>query len=162
MPKSHPEKGGGRWRKFLGYVLSFCVGAMVLLVFLNAVLRYGFRSGIPEAEELSRYFFVWTIFLGAILAFRDNQHVSIDQMVKRFGGKARLLFDLIRDGCMICAFSVMVVGGISYMKTLGMTTGASTPIPLAFISVSVVICGLVMGLMVLRNLLRRFFRKTTE
>ena len=161
MDNSHPDKEADRWSRYLGYVLGLCLATMVLLVFLNAVLRYGFRSSIPEAEELSRYFFVWTIFLGVILAFRENKHVSVDLLIKRLGGRSKFVVDLVRDLLMLCAFAIMIVGGISYMNTLGMTTGASTPIPLSFISVSVPLSGLVMGLIVLRNLIQRLLGKTS-
>ena len=43
---------------------------MVVLVFGNVVLRYGFNSGITISEELSRWLLVWLTFLGAIVALR--------------------------------------------------------------------------------------------
>ena len=44
---------------------------MVVMVFGNVVLRYGFNSGITVSEELSRWLFVWMTFLGAIVALRN-------------------------------------------------------------------------------------------
>ena len=40
-------------------VLVFVLGAMVVMVFANVVLRYGFGSGITVSEEISRFLFVW-------------------------------------------------------------------------------------------------------
>ncbi|MEO5883317.1 MAG: TRAP transporter small permease subunit, partial [Caldimonas sp.] len=43
------------------------LATMVVLVFGNVVLRYGFNSGITASEELSRFLFVWLTFMGAVV-----------------------------------------------------------------------------------------------
>jgi len=49
-------------------LIALLLAGMVVLVFGNVVLRYAFNSGIPVSEELARWFFVWMVFLGAIVA----------------------------------------------------------------------------------------------
>ena len=39
-------------------LVSVVLISMVLMIFVNAVLRYAFNSGISATEELSRYAFV--------------------------------------------------------------------------------------------------------
>ena len=59
-----------RWvTKALETVIVVSLALMAILVFGNVVLRYAFDSGIAVSEELAWLFFVWLIFLGAILAF---------------------------------------------------------------------------------------------
>ena len=48
-------------------LVSVVLISMVLMIFVNAVLRYAFNSGISATEELSRYAFVWVSALGAVL-----------------------------------------------------------------------------------------------
>ena len=60
-----------------------CLGLMVVLVFGNVVLRYGFNTGITVSEELSRWAFVYVTFLGAIVAMREHAHLGVDSLVKR-------------------------------------------------------------------------------
>lgn len=40
-----------------------CIITMVVLVFGNVVLRYGFNESILISEEISRWAFVWLTFL---------------------------------------------------------------------------------------------------
>ena len=47
-----------RYCRLLDGVIAACLAAMVVLVFGNVVLRYGFNSGIAVSEELSRWLFV--------------------------------------------------------------------------------------------------------
>ncbi len=56
---------------------------MLVLVFGNVVLRYGFNSGITVSEELSRILFVWMTFLGAVVAMKDHAHLGVDSLTKR-------------------------------------------------------------------------------
>lgn len=66
------------------------LAGMVAMVFANVVLRYGFNSGLNISEEMSRYFFVWLTFTGAILAFRDHQHIGVETVVRLLGPKGRI------------------------------------------------------------------------
>ena len=67
----------------LKVAIALCLALMVILVFGNVVLRYGFNLGITISEELSRWLFIWLIFLGAIIAMREHGHLGVDSLVKR-------------------------------------------------------------------------------
>lgn len=67
----------------LGKVIAILLALMVVLVFGNVVLRYGFNSGITVSEELSRWMFVWLTFLGAIIAVREHGHLGTDFLIAR-------------------------------------------------------------------------------
>ena len=64
-------------------MMVICLALMVVMVFGNVVLRYGFNSGITASEELSRWLFVWMTFLGAIVALRNHGHLGTDTLVSR-------------------------------------------------------------------------------
>ena len=75
-----------------------CLALMVVLVFGNVVLRYGFNTGITVSEELSRWAFVYVTFLGAIVAMREHAHLGVDSLVKRLpplGKKICLVVSLL-------------------------------------------------------------------
>ncbi|ROZ69661.1 TRAP transporter small permease [Ramlibacter sp. WS9] len=69
-------------RLFSVLMVAF-LAAMVVMVFGNVVLRYGFNSGITVSEELSRWLFVWMTFLGAVVALRNHGHLGTDSLVSR-------------------------------------------------------------------------------
>jgi TRAP-type transport system small permease protein len=75
--------------RLLKLVIAGCLALMVVLVFGNVVLRYGFNSGITVSEELSRWLFVWMIFMGAVVALRRRAHLGVDSIVAMLpvGGK---------------------------------------------------------------------------
>ena len=68
----------------LSFLLAVLLAIMVVLVFGNVVLRYGFNSGILISEELSRWLFIWITFLGSIIALRENGHLGSNFIVRAF------------------------------------------------------------------------------
>ena len=78
----------------LKLIIVLCLASMVVLVFGNVVLRYAFNSGITVSEELSRWFFVWLVFLGAVIGMKEHGHLGMDSLVSRLpvaGKKACLI-----------------------------------------------------------------------
>jgi TRAP-type C4-dicarboxylate transport system permease small subunit len=64
-------------------LIALCLAIMVVLVFGNVVLRYGFNTGITVSEEVSRWLFVYLTFLGAIVALREHGHLGVNMLVAR-------------------------------------------------------------------------------
>ena len=69
--------------RLLSFLMVASLALMVVMVFGNVVLRYGFNSGIMVSEELSRWLFVWMTFLGALVALRSHSHLGTDMLVSR-------------------------------------------------------------------------------
>lgn len=94
--------------KGLEGLLVLLLAAMVVMVFGNVVLRYLFDTGIDVSEELSRYFFVWLTFIGAVVVGRENAHLGVETLVSRLGDKGRklcmVLSDLFIIGCCVVFF----------------------------------------------------------
>ena len=77
--------------KVVEAVIALFLALMVVLVFGNVVLRYGFNSGITVSEEVSRWLFIWVTFLGALVALKEHGHLGMDmvvQMLPPIGKKA--------------------------------------------------------------------------
>lgn len=89
-------------------LLVLMLSAMVIMVFGNVVLRYGFNSGLDFSEELSRFLFIWITFLGAIIAMRENGHLGLDTLIRllpRAGKKFCFgLSNLLMLGCCVLMF----------------------------------------------------------
>lgn len=96
--------------RLLEGLVVIILASMSCLVFLNVVLRYGFNSSINVTEEVSRYLFVWLAFLGAILAFKENQHVSVTMLTSRLKPFHRQVLSVITDAMMLFCCYLIVDG----------------------------------------------------
>jgi len=94
--------------KLLELLIVVAMVAMVIMVFGNVVLRYGFNSGIDISDEMSRYCFIWLIYIGAMVAMREKGHLGVDTLVKHLGvgGKKLCLFlsEALMLGCNVLFF----------------------------------------------------------
>lgn len=102
--------------KALEMLVVIILAAMSCLVFLNVVLRYGFNSSINVTEEVSRYLFVWLAFLGAILAFSENQHVSVTMLAAKLSESKRKILSLFTDAAMLFCCYLIVDGSWTQFK----------------------------------------------
>jgi TRAP-type C4-dicarboxylate transport system permease small subunit len=133
----------------LNYVTMSAIVAMVLLVFINVLLRYVFKFAITWSEELAVNLFVWVIFMGAILAMANNMHIAVDVFVKMAPKKAQKILSLIANSLVLVALYILVDGGYKVTLVVHKTISAATGLPFSFITVSMVISGVVMALIVL-------------
>ncbi|GAB6180022.1 TRAP transporter small permease [Desulfotomaculum defluvii] len=140
--------------KLVEYLMFFSLAGMVLLVFINAILRYFFETTFPPSEELARYLFVWTVFLGAITAYKDNQHVGVDLITSRLKGVTKKVVEIIGYLFVLIAVIVMAQGGIGFTVLSISSLGPATGIPFSFISVSYVIAAVMIGLMTINKIIK--------
>jgi TRAP-type C4-dicarboxylate transport system permease small subunit len=101
---------------FFGLLMVVALAFMVVMVFGNVVLRYGFNSSIAISEELSRWLFVWLTFIGAIVAVRRRLHLGSDLLVSRLSpGGRRTCFVLSR---ILMLYMCWLMGRGAWQQTL--------------------------------------------
>ncbi|MDU9006708.1 TRAP transporter small permease [Sedimentitalea todarodis] len=98
-----PLAGLVRLESLLVRAIRLCLGvgliAMVALNVINAIGRYSGMMSLVGADELLVYGMIWIVMLGAILAARDRDHLSINLLPAGLSGTAatalRLFIDLV-------------------------------------------------------------------
>jgi len=96
--------------RLLNLLTAASLALMVVLVFGNVVMRYGFNSGITMSEELSRWLFVWLTFMGAIVAMKDGAHLGSDTLVSRLPLAGKKLFMWIGHALMLFVCGLLFKG----------------------------------------------------
>ena len=109
----------------LEIVLVLLLAGMTAMVFGNVVLRYFYNSGIDVSEELSRFFFVWLSFLGAIVAMRRGLHMGFDLVVSTVPRPVRRLLLFVANGLVVVACAILVWGT---WKQSGVTATNHAPV----------------------------------
>ncbi|NDY90319.1 TRAP transporter small permease [Ideonella livida] len=96
--------------RFLEWMLIGLLGVMVVLVFGNVVLRYGFNSGITFSEEVSRFIFMWLTLLGALLAMHEHAHLGMSSVISALPVWGRRVFRFASDLLMLVCCGLLVQG----------------------------------------------------
>ena len=114
------------------FLIALMLTLMVILVFGNVVLRYGFNSGIAVSEEVSRWLFIWITFLGAVVALRERAHLGVDMVVSRLPVVGKKLCLAASYLCMLYILWLLYDGSVDQMRinsdTEAPVTGASMAI----------------------------------
>lgn len=100
----------------LKVIIAVLLLGMVVLVFGNVVLRYAFNSGITVSEELARWFFLWMVFFGSLIALREHAHLGIDSLVKKLPPLGRKICFALSHLIMIYICYLFAVG--SWQQTM--------------------------------------------
>ncbi len=128
---------------------------MVLIVFINTLLRYCFNSGIVENEELLRYMFIWITFLGIVSVYYENRHIAVTMLTDRLSPKVRNLFEFCANFLVLYALYVLTSGSLMYMEDSATTVGQLTNIRFTWIIVAAVFAGIACFGIVLRDMFRQ-------
>jgi C4-dicarboxylate transporter DctQ subunit len=64
------------------WVLCLLIGTMCICVFAQVLYRKILSGAIPWSEELARYLFVWSAWLGSAVALYRHSHFGVDMVVK--------------------------------------------------------------------------------
>ena len=142
---------------FLKVVIAACLAVMVVLVFGNVVLRYGFNSGITISEELSRWLLVWLTFLGGVVALHEHAHLGTEMLVSHLDPTGKKVCLVIGYVLMLGICWLLFRGALEQTKINWDNSAPSSGLSMAwFYSV-----GLVFGVSAAAILLNDLFKLLT-
>lgn len=111
--------------RVMSVVMVAALALMVVLVFTNVVMRYGFNSGIAISEELSRWLFVWMTFLGAVVALKEHGHLGTDLVVGKLPPAGKKVCMAISHLLMLFCCWLLFKGSLEQAKLNWDTTSAA-------------------------------------
>ncbi|MDO5643085.1 MAG: TRAP transporter small permease, partial [Paracoccus sp. (in: a-proteobacteria)] len=113
------------WR-LVDSVILLAVMGMVALIALQVGSRLTGAS-IPWTEELSRFLFIWTVWLGLAASFRSGTHPALEILPAMAGGTARKVLGLIPVIATIVLFLAVTFHGYRLLSQQ-ITFGEKSPI----------------------------------
>jgi len=146
----------------LEWVLIAILGFMVILVFGNVVLRYGFNSGITFSEEVSRFLFVWMVFLGSVLMLRDNGHLGVHTLTKMLPLAGKKICKLLSDVTTLACCVLLSIGGWQIVKMNMVNIAPISEIPLGVVYLACLFCSVGMGILLIGSIYRLLSGTMTE
>lgn len=156
------------WNSFIKYInylteriTMFFLSSMVVLVFIQVILRNIFSIGINWIEEAAIFLSIWTIYLGLGFAYQSGAHVSIDLLVsivpKRW---KKLLFLLMLISCLVFII-ILAIYGTKLCNKMMMRTSMTIGMPMG-LAYSVIPISCVLQILNLTDISWKFFKKEVE
>ncbi len=86
-------------------LLVLLLVAMIVLAFLQILLRNVFGIGLVWIEPLVRQMLLWVALLGGMVATREHNHITVDAFSRFLKGRARSAVGFLCDtfAAVVCA-----------------------------------------------------------
>ncbi len=99
-------------------LMAFFLLIMVVMTFLQVVLRYVFETGLIWSLEATTYSFGWLVLLGVSSGIRTNTHIAVDLVAGGLSPVLRLLTALAAVALSLFYAGLMGYGSYVYVDRL--------------------------------------------
>jgi TRAP-type C4-dicarboxylate transport system permease small subunit len=157
-----------RFFQLLEVMLVFLLAGMLIMVFGNVALRWitdtamslgiatSLPGGIMISEEMSRFFFVWLTFIGAVVVMREGAHLGVDALVRVFGRTGRVVMMVLSDLLMLFCCVLFFWGTWQQAGVNASNVAPVSGMNMLWVFGVGFFCAAGIGLMVLLRLVRAF------
>lgn len=97
--------------KWISGSASSILGGAVILMSIQIFLRFVFNSPLAWTEEVDRYLFVWSLYLGSVVALAKGSHIRVMFLVDLVGPKFEKISGALDKICSFLAFSFIAYHG---------------------------------------------------
>ncbi len=138
-------------------LISTLLSLMIIIAFLQIVLRNIFATGIAGADPLVRNLVLWVGFVGAAIATREGRHINIDVLPRWVPRQGKAVIGVIIQlfAAFICG--LLTFAAVKFVRNealMGGVTFLGIPawVPQMILPVTFAIMALRFGLRSLRDL----------
>ena len=85
------------YKNFEEYFCAFTMAIMVLCLTIQVLIRVFGGTSLAWTEELSRYSFLWSVFLGTAVIAKRNAHVRVTAQFMMLPKKVQIAFRAVAD-----------------------------------------------------------------
>lgn len=131
-------------QKVIEVICILSLSSMSLLAMLQVFYRYVLHNSLTFSEELIRYLFVWTVFLGAAILLRKNGHAALGFLVDKMQEKYRQV--ILSFGSLVTSIFVVILVFKGFELTFDFHRNQSVAmgIPMSFVYAAIPVGSLFM------------------
>jgi len=101
-----------------GYVAVFALSITIILLSLQVFFRYVLNASLTWSEEISRFTYVWFVYLGVSIATRSKEHVRVAVHLKYFFPTFYQKILVFADGIWFCYSVLLLWESIKFVKSM--------------------------------------------
>ncbi len=144
-----------RFVAFNRWLLIVLLGAMVVVVFANVVMRYVLGTSVIWSEEVARHLMIWMTFAGSGLALRAGAQLGIDTLQDALPPNAARMLRIALAAGMLVLFVLLAWYGVDYALRTRFQTSAALGVSMIYVYIGMPVGCLLMAIHLLL-ILRRY------
>lgn len=135
---------------------GFCLALVFLLVTAQVLGRFVFNISLATASELSIYAMIWSIFLGATVAFRSKKHIAMSFFKDRAGEQAGRVINVFVVLCLALFLGIIAVKGYDLTLRAMRQMSPAAGLPVGYVAMAMPICSALALIFLLEELVDQF------
>jgi TRAP-type C4-dicarboxylate transport system permease small subunit len=100
------------------YIAVLAIGVTIVLLSLQVFFRYVLNASLTWSEEVSRFTYVWFVYLGVSIAIRSKEHVRVVAHLKYFFPKFYQNVLVFADIIWFCYSLLLLWESIKFIKSM--------------------------------------------
>lgn len=148
--------------RILRSIITVTLGIMLALIFMQVVSRYAFHYSLSFSEELARYLFVWTVFLGIPVVQRMGGHMIVGVITEKISGMPLKVLRIIANILTVIFMILILKNGILMVQRTSFQTSPAMQIPMSYIYYVLPIGSLTMILNTIEEMFKNFTTPASE
>lgn len=126
--------------RLLGFLTIVSFIGVISAVVVQIMARYLPYNAV-WTEELTRYFFIFTICFGAPLGLLKGEYINVDVILKRIPLKIRKYYEIVIYLLILALSVVLVMEGLTFTEIGANQLSATMNFPMSYIHAGFVILG---------------------
>ena len=135
-------------------IIAILFLSMILITFTQVIFRYILNSALPWAGEITIFFFIWIIFLGAAITLHKGLHIGVDIFTNFLNKRYKKLILIFTNILIVIFCGLIIVGSIPLIIDNFTQRSPALEIRLTFIYASIPISMLAMIFIIINKLVR--------
>lgn len=148
-------------KKLEKYSLMILMIAFTIISFLQVVFRLVLQQPLAWSEEASRYLFVWSTFLGAVVVLTKDEHFKIDFIIELFPKSFKKLFIYFTYLCIVAFTIVLIKYGVELQQAASNQLSPALRLNMSWVYVIIPISGVLMLVHLVEFIYNDFTKKKT-
>jgi C4-dicarboxylate transporter DctQ subunit len=120
------------------YLLVGSLMVTVGIVSLQVIFRYILNNSLSWSEELTRYIFIWQIWLGTSIAMREDRHLKVEFLYNMMGPKNRKILTIFSKTVLLLFCLFLTINGgqlvLALQERHSLSTALRIPLYLVYAS----------------------------
>lgn len=100
--------------KIIEYGLIMSLALLSIIVSFQVFSRYVFSISLPWSTDVNRFLFIYLVFLGATIGVRNQSHLNIDVLVKKFPKKVQKILNIVINLIILVFLIILVIAGLIF------------------------------------------------
>jgi TRAP-type transport system small permease protein len=118
------------------YILFILLGVMLIVAFLQIFYRSVLSISVSWTDELTRYLFIWSVFIGVAYSIRRNGHISIETIYLFIKEENKAKFNKIVYAIQFIFFVGVLIFSMNFVINNFWNVSPVLQLPMGFVYIS--------------------------